>query len=134
VKDIIAEIRRWKNENKGGMEEIIVEGVEHGIEDIAGTFKCKVSTKIEGEVEEVVSSLQPNFAVIGPRYREKAKEIVAYIKKSHPAELWDRIKKGEAEIAGIKITEDMVKVQREKRYKGKRVHSLSVGDSLVLIF
>jgi len=85
-------------------------------------------------VEEVVSSIQPNFAVIGPKYREKAKDIVAYIKSSDPMELWEKIKKGEAELSGIKITEDMVKVQYEKRYGRRKVTSLSVGDVLVLIF
>ncbi len=133
MKNVIAEIRRWRNEEKESIEEIIVEGISEGLEDIAGIFKCKVSTEIESEVEEVISSIQPNFAVIGPRYREKAKEIVNYIKSSEPMQLWEKIKNGDAEISGVKLTEDMIKVQREKRYKGRKVHALSVDDVLVLI-
>ncbi len=133
VKNIIAEIRRWKNENKKEIKEIIIEGIEHGIEDIEGTFKCKVSTEIEGEIEDVVSSLQPNFAVIGPRFRDKAKEIIKFIKSSDPQELWNEIQRGEAEINSVKITEDMVKVQRKKVYRGKEVAVLNVDDIVALI-
>jgi len=91
------------------------------------------STEISGEVEEVVSAVQPNFAVIGPRFREKVRDMVAYIKSSEPQELWNKIERGEAEVAGIKITEEMVKVQRSKVYHGKEVTVLNVGDAVVLI-
>ncbi len=134
LKDIIAEIRRWKNENKSKIEEIIVEGIDEGMEDIAGTFKCGVSTEIKGKVEERVVSLQPNFAVIGPKLRERAKEIIGFMKSSDPEKLWSAIESGTAEYKGIKITEDMVRVQREKVYQGRRVHSLSVDDVLILLF
>ncbi len=134
LKDIISEIRRWKNENKSKIEEIMVEGIDEGMEDIAGTFKCGVSTEIKGKVEERVVSLQPNFAVIGPKLRERAKEIIGFIKSSDPEKLWSAIENGTAEYKGIKITEDMVKVQKEKVYQGRRVHSLSVDDVLILLF
>ncbi len=134
IKEIIAAVRRWKNENRSRkIERIIVDGVEGNVEDIEGTFGVEVKKGIEGDVKEIVCGIQPNFAVIGPKFRERAKEIVNYIRNAEPAELWEKIQKGEAEINGIKITEDMVKVQRTKVYQEKEVDVLNVGDAIVLI-
>jgi valyl-tRNA synthetase len=132
VKEVIASIRAWKNETRREIREIVVEGIRH-TEDIAGTFRCRVSTEIEGEVEEIVSAVQPNFSVIGPKFREKAKDIIKFIKSADPQRLWKEIQEGTAECCGTKITEDMVKVQRSKRYRGEEVAVLNVGDVMVLI-
>ncbi len=133
VKDTIAEIRRWKNENRKEIKEIIIDGIADGIEDIAGTFKAKVKVGIEGNAEEKVIEVKPNFAVIGPKYKERAREIVDYIRNADPESLWKDILYGKAEINGIKITEDMVKVSKAKMYHGMEASVINVGDVTVII-
>ncbi len=133
VKDIIAEIRRWKNENKREIKEIVVDGVSADFSDIEGTFKARVKEGIEGKTEEKVIEIKPNFGVIGPKYREKAKEIINYIKSSNPEELWNAIQSEEAEVNGVKITEDMVFVKKARVYRGKEVALLHVGTVTVLL-
>ncbi len=133
VKDIIAEIRRWKNENKREIKEIVIDRLSGDVSDIEGTFKAKVKLGIEGNTEEKIVELKPNFSVIGPKYREKAKKIINYIKSANPEDLWEKIQKDEAEISGIKITEDMVLVKKGKIYHGKEVSVLHSGSSTILI-
>jgi len=133
VKDIIAEIRRWKNENKREIKEIVIDGISADFSDIEGTFKAKVKLGIEGDTEEKIVELKPNFSVIGPRYREKAKEIINYIKSANPEELWDRILRGEAGVNGVRITEDMVMVKKARVYHGKEVALIHVGTVTVLL-
>ncbi len=132
VKDIIAEIRRWKNENKREIKEIIIDGIEHGVEDIEGTFGVEVKLGIEGKTEEKIIEIKPNFGVIGPKYREKAKEIIKYIKSTNPEELWERIQNGDT-VNGVKITEEMVMVKKGKIYHGKEVTLLHAGDATILL-
>ena len=133
VKEIIAEIRRWKNEEKREINEIIVEGFLGDTSDIEGTFKSKVSMGTGHEAEEKVIEVKPNFGVIGPRYREKAKEIIAHIKSSNPEELWENIRSKKVKVNGVNITEDMVEVKKAKVYHGKKVSMLHVKDVTVLI-
>ncbi len=133
VKDIIAEIRRWKNESRAKIEEIIIDGVENGIEDIEGTFKVKVTVEKLESIEEKIVDLKPNFSYIGPKFRDGAKEIISYIKSSDPEELWSRIKKGEAEFSGIKITEEFVHPKFAKVYHGKEATVLSAADATIII-
>ena len=133
VKDIIAEIRRWKNENKREIKEIVIDGISADFSDIEGTFKAKLKLGIEGDTEEKIVELKPNFSVIGPRYREKAKEIINYIKSANPEELWDRILRGEAGVNGVRITEDMVMVKKARVYHGKEVALIHVGTVTVLL-
>ncbi len=133
VKDIIAEIRRWKNETKGQIEEIIVDGISDGTEDIAGTFQAPVKMGIEGGTEEKVVELKPNFGVIGPKYRNRAKEIVNYIRASDPEKLWNAIQSHEAMVNDIKITEEMVIPKISKIYHGKEAVVLNVANATVII-
>ncbi len=133
VKDIIAEIRRWRNENKAKIEEIILDGVENGIEDIEGTFKARVKTEHVENFEEKIVELKPNFSLIGPRFRDRAKEIITYIKSSDPEELWSRIKRGNAMFSGIRITEDFVQPKFARVYHGKEATVLSVHNATIII-
>ncbi len=132
IKELIAEIRRWKNENKREIKEIIVDGIVD-TEDIEGTFRVPVKIGIEGETEEKVMEIKPNFSVIGPRYREKAKEIIAYIKSTPAEELWNAVRSGEAEVAGVKITEEMLIPRVAKVYRGKEVAVLHAGEAVALL-
>ncbi len=133
VKEIIAEIRRWKNESHREISEIIVDGITKGIEDIEGTFKARVTVGIEGEAEEKVVELKPNFGVIGPRFRERAKEIISYIKSANPEELWEKIQRGEAEVNGVRITGDMVIAKKAKIYRGREAEVLHVSGATVIL-
>ena len=111
----------------------MVDGVSADFSDIEGTFKARVKEGIEGKTEEKVIEIKPNFGVIGPKYREKAKEIINYIKSSNPEELWNAIQSEEAEVNGVKITEDMVFVKKARVYRGKEVALLHVGTVTVLL-
>ncbi len=133
IKNVIAEIRRWKNENKKEIKEIILDGIKEGVEDIAGTFRTKVKVGIEGEIEERVVDLKPNFSVAGPVLKDKMGKFIKILKSKEIEELMAGIKKGELEIGGIKIKEDMVIPKIEKMFRGKQVNYLMVDDVVILL-
>ena len=132
IKEVIGEIRRWKNENRKKIKEIIVEGINEGIEDIAGVFKARVKVR-NADVEEKIIELKPNFSVAGPVLKNKMNKFIQILKSGDVEELMERIKRGEMEIEGTRINENMVIPRTGKMFRGKEVNYLTVGDVIILL-
>jgi valyl-tRNA synthetase len=148
LKDIISAVRNWKSEQKLALSaeleviEIIGPRVEYlmGTEpDIIGTLKAKdVLLLAEADVIERPVGIKPVHAIIGPRFKQLAGEIVKKLAAVDPAEIAPAIEAGELDIQLdngeiIRIEKEMVNIIKVPMLDGKEVKSVNVGDLLVLI-
>ena len=148
LKDIISAVRNWKSEQGLALSaelqiiEIIGPRVEHlmGSEpDIAGTLKAKdVLLMAEADVIETPVEIKPVHAIIGPRFKQFAGEIVKKLAAVDAAEIAPALESGELDIElsngeTVKIEKDMVNIIKVPMLDGKEVKSVNVGDLLVLI-
>ncbi len=148
LKDIIAAVRNWKSE-KGmalnaelGVLEIIGEKVNIllGCEiDIAGTLKAKDVLMLgERKLEETPIAIKPKHSVMGPKFKQNAKHIIDILSKLDPADAARAIETGELDIKllsgeTITIEKDMVDIVKVPTIDGKEVHTVTVGDLLIII-
>jgi valyl-tRNA synthetase len=148
LKDIIGAVRNWKSEKGLALStelelvEIIGPKIEYLLgceEDIVGTLKAKdVLLMGEADVVETPVEIKPNHALIGPRFREHAKEIGEKLSAFDPVELAPALETGELSIQlsngeTVKIEKSMVEIRKEPTLDGKKVQSVPVGDLLILI-
>lgn len=148
LRDVVAAIRSWKSENgiplsaQLSVIEIIGSKTELllGSEgDIAGTLKATdVVLKAEADVVEKVTAIKPVHAILGPRFKQDAKEIAAKLAAVDASEIAQALEAGELDIQlasgnTVQITMDMVQIIRTPMLDGKEVKSVTVGDLLILI-
>ena len=148
LKDIISAVRNWKSEQGLALSaelqiiEIIGPQVEKlmGSEpDIAGTLKAKdVLLMAEADVIETPVEIKPVHAIIGPRFKQFAGEIVKKLAAVDAAEIAPALESGELDILlsngeTVIIEKDMVNIIKVPMLDGKEVKSVNVGELLVLI-
>ncbi len=145
VNKIISALRKYKSEKKLPLsyeiKEVIIypkdskeveEAIKSGIETIKGTARIK-NIKIEqAEVEEKVSEIVPNYAKIGPKFKEKAKKIIDFMKNNKDL-VAKKINEGiRVKVDGeeILLTKDYVKeIKKVAVVKGEKV-SVVVPEQL----
>ncbi|MBC7110065.1 MAG: valine--tRNA ligase [Archaeoglobi archaeon] len=136
---IIAAIRRYKSERgiplNAPLKKVIIYGEVSGADEIKGATNSEVEIRSgQPEFERVVKTVKPKMSVIGPKYREKAKKIISFIKESDPEELVRAIQSGEAEIEdGIKIEMEDVEIEYELVSGGKEVDVIEERDAVIVI-
>lgn len=148
VKDIISAVRNWKSEKGFALSteielvEIIGSKVQYILgceEDVAATLKAKdILLKEEADVIEVPVQIKPVHAIIGPHFREHAKEVTEKLTSLLPEELAPAIETGGLGIQlengeTVKIEKEMVEIVKAPMLDGKAIHPLTVGDLLILI-
>jgi len=144
IKDIIADVRRWKADNGKALNESIPKleiisqkiGVVEKAEDyITNTLKIEnLILNNEKEIEEKISQLKPKFDKIGPIFKDKTKDFLSLIKKENPEVIYEKIKIGNMEFFGIKITEEFVEAITIKTISGKEVSVLTNDDTNIIIY
>ncbi|MEM3058633.1 MAG: valine--tRNA ligase [Methanomassiliicoccales archaeon] len=148
AKEIISAIRSWKSE-KGlalnqplGMVELIGEGVDILSEckdDIMETVRAKELKMVgDAKIEEIIVGIRPNKSKIGPRFREKAKEIMSVINQLNSNEIFEAITKGELKVvlsdgSVANIEKDMIDVEKKLMLEGFEVDTLQIGSVLVAV-
>ncbi|MBX8633818.1 MAG: valine--tRNA ligase [Candidatus Thermoplasmatota archaeon] len=90
--NIIHAVRDWRARNNfnGPLASIIVpldsNETAYSASEIASACRAsEVNFAQKGDYRKVISAIRPNYQYIGPRYREKAKEIVDVIKSLQPS-------------------------------------------------
>ncbi|MDD4308118.1 MAG: valine--tRNA ligase [Thermoplasmata archaeon] len=148
LRDVVAAIRSWKSENgiplSAGLSLVEIIGANSELllgseSDIAGTLKAAdVVLKSEAEISEKVIGVKPVHAILGPRFKQDAKEIAAKLAAVDASEIAQALEAGELDVqlAGgntVQITKDMVQIIRTPMLDGKEVKSVTVGEMLILI-
>ena len=148
ARDVIAAVRTWKSEHRmplnkalaaleiSGEGSALLLGCE---EDIIGTLKLGdlVITQ-DSVVEEVPVGIKPNKAAIGPKFRDKAKELYEILSKIDPADAGEALDKGHIIVtfddgSSVELTKAEVNVEKGLKSKGKMVNAIDVRGLMILV-
>lgn len=148
AKEVVAAVRKWKSDHgiplnqKIGRLRIVTseEEVKKCKEDILKTLKASDLQIIkEEQVEEKAVEVKPDYSKIGPKYKEKAKELFELLEKEDPEKIRSSLEKeGHFEIelsGGEKVTLDGedVDIRKAKVHQGEELHSIRLGETVVLL-
>ncbi len=143
IKRIVEEVRRYKHEKKmalnAPMKKVMIYSPERfDTRDISGAINAEVEfleklPEIETKVEEV----RPKFNIIGPKFKEKAKEIVQKVSSLGDEEKLKFMERGEIEIQVdgevVKLSSDWFEFKLEKVVGGMKADVIEVDNVVVLI-
>jgi valyl-tRNA synthetase len=148
AKEVIGTLRSWKAESGISLNseielvELMGEGAERLIgyeRDIMGTIRAR-DLKIAREIdlEEKTVALRPVLSKIGPKFKARAKEIVAKLEALDPVSAALSLESGPIEVnlsdgPTIQITKDLVTLEKRLTLHGKEVKTFQVMDVLVAV-
>ncbi|MCQ5375875.1 MAG: class I tRNA ligase family protein, partial [Methanomassiliicoccales archaeon] len=148
AKEIISAIRSWKAEKGIPLNETLrlveiigenaksLKGCERDIMETVRAMELKVEE--EAKVEEIIVGLRPIKSKIGPRFKEKAKEVTSIISQLSIEEIAKGIELGHLEImlpdgTHVIIEKDMFEIEKKLMLQGVEVETIQVGKVLVAI-
>ncbi|MFW6083408.1 MAG: valine--tRNA ligase [Thermoplasmatota archaeon] len=146
VKDIIAEIRNWKSEKGIPLNEEIGEiriissasGIKENEEDILNTVKAeRINFIASDELEEKATEIIPDYSSIGPKFKNKANEIVEKLKKTDPSKVSKALGSGDYKIVidgeTYNIGKEDVEIKKSKVHKGEEVESIDFEEGIIFL-
>lgn len=153
VKEIISAIRVWKSSigiplNQEISRAVIItnpdkpitERLIDYIDDIKNTVRAKtIEITDESDVEETIMTVKPVYSRIGPRFKERAREIIMLVLNMNPADVASMLTRDGrlfvtqsdgtvAEILAGDFEFDKIYVS-----KGKEVTCMTAGDLLIMV-
>ncbi|MBC7107686.1 MAG: valine--tRNA ligase [Methanomassiliicoccales archaeon] len=148
AKEIISAIRSWKAENGIPLNETLrlveiigenaknLKGCERDIMETVRAIELKVEK--EAKVEEIIVGIRPIKSKIGPRFKERAKEVSSIISQLSIEDIAKGIDSGHLEITlsdGTLVTleKDMFEIEKKLMLQGVEVETIQVGEVLVAI-
>ncbi|MFW6040439.1 MAG: valine--tRNA ligase [Thermoplasmatota archaeon] len=147
IKKIIADIRNWKSENGMPLNEKLEdirlvtddERIKECKEDIINTVKTKCITFLQKQdIKEKAVEVTPKYSILGPKYKDNAKEIFEKLNNEDPEKISKSLKKGDFTIKlrdgnEISIKKDEVEIKKSKVYEGEELEKILADDVLVLL-
>ncbi len=146
VKDIIAEIRNWKSEKGIPLNEEIGEvriisnssGIKENEDDILKTIKAeKINLINSHELQKKAAEILPDYSSIGPKFKDKANDIVNVLNKANPEDVSEALEKDGYEIQldgeTYTVNEDDVDIRESKIHKGEEVESIEFDKGIILL-
>ena len=143
IKEIVTAVRRFKHDRglalNAPLKAIkIYVPTEVDTRDIAGAVNAEVELLKEMPTIEVkVKRLKPKFNILGPMFKEKAKELVKAV-ESLPDDEKLKLFKGESVVVSldgknVEVQSDWFDVEIEKTVKGEKVEVLETANAIVLV-
>ena len=156
VKNYISQIRSWKSEKGIALNAPInaistyankdyIKNLQNSKSVILSTLKLPSDHRfIEGkpEIQEQITSIQPNYSKIGPYLKNDSKKLIDWILKNQKdiiekIETKGDIKLSEIPVINIKTSEnlvkdDFIKLKKEAKIKGKKDISITKFDKFYL--
>ncbi len=148
ARDITSEIRKWKSD-KGiplneeiGKVRLVTEhsGIEAFKDDIKETVKATELVFLDAEdIEERAVDIEPNYSVMGPKYKDKAKKIFKKLESLDPEEVDRKI--GSDEVYSLSLDDgtevviesEDINIRRSLVHKGEELDSIELEGTLVLV-
>ncbi len=136
---IIHAVRDWRAKNgfNGPMALLTMLHCTDELKTVAADIAsaCRVADirfGSSGSYRSVITSVRPNYQYIGPRYREKAKEITDALKAAAPDSL-SIGSDGSITTGGMRIEKEAFQLTTSYLVEGSEAQPLQVGDILLLI-
>ncbi|MCL5437551.1 MAG: valine--tRNA ligase [Candidatus Thermoplasmatota archaeon] len=138
---VIGAVRDWraKRDFRGNIAELIIPGGADRLSNAVSEISCacraeKVKFTSAGGYRRLVSSITPNYQVIGPRYRERAREIIEALKSITPGSLEDTEGLSvETSHGKVTLGQDEFSVNYSYAVDGSEVDAVEADGLLVLI-
>ena len=141
--DIVGAVRNWRAESdfRGTLDEITVFAGKRCFagctDELSSALRAdKVIISKSMSYEKRIAAVKPNFQFIGPKYREKAKEIIHMLKSAKPSDLrFDSEGNILFESAGAqtRVEREAFEVQYSYYMEGMAAEPVQVGDMFVLV-
>ncbi len=144
IKEIVAAVRKFKHDKgmalNAPLKKLIVYSELDGLDtrDIEGATNAEVElVKEMPEVKERVKALKPKFAVIGPMFRDKAKQLIKAVESLSEEDRERLLKEGAIQInldgASVEVKAEWFEAVTEKSIEGKEVEMLETENSVVFV-
>jgi valyl-tRNA synthetase len=146
---LISEIRRFKSSNKIALNQPLnvvnlftdnqelTDILNEFSEDISGTLKIKDLSICSGkpEIHEKVVGIEPDMSKIGPKFKQDAGKVVAYINSNNLEDITQKINDdGKIIIADKPVIADDLKVEKEVQgASGQKVDVFQSKDLDVIL-
>jgi len=140
---IVNAVRSWRaaNDFRGEIAQLTVFGAEEGLElcreEITSSLRIRELRLEHGaSYRRVVSGVRPNFSYIGPRYRERASEIVRKLQSLKPEEI-EIDERGHLKMnigdEKILLEKEAFELQYSYTFREVKGEPLECGDMFLLI-
>ncbi len=144
IKEIVSIVRKFKHDRglalNAPLARLIIYTKIDGLDtrDIAGATNAKVElVKEEPKVVLKVKKLKPKFAILGPMFREKTKELIKAVESLSEDEKLKLFENGEikVDVGGETITvkSEWFEVEFERMLEGKEVTMLETANSILFV-
>ncbi len=137
--DIVHAVRDWraKKSYNGPIAQILMmqctDELKAAAVDIAGACRAaEVRFGTAGSYRRAVTAVKPNYQYIGPKYREKAKDITEALKSADPSALLLN-QDGSLKIGTLSIEKEAFQLTVSYIVEGTEADALQVGDILLFI-
>jgi valyl-tRNA synthetase len=134
VKEIIASLRRYKNENNlRVLNEVIIISPKLDITSAYDSIKGSLGiSKLEiiknASLKEIIVEAKPDLSKIGPLLKNSVSNFMEIFKNIPPERLLEGF-----EFKGIKIPKDYFEFKKIYTFKGKKVDVININDVTIII-
>ncbi|MCI4435137.1 MAG: valine--tRNA ligase [Thermoplasmata archaeon] len=134
VKEIIASLRRYKNENNlRVLNEVIIISPKLDITSAYDSIKGSLSiSKLEiiknASLKEIIVEAKPDLSKIGPLLKNSVSNFMEIFKNIPPERLLEGF-----EFKGIKIPKDYFEFKKIYTFEGKKVDVININDVTIII-
>ncbi|MET1124149.1 MAG: valine--tRNA ligase [Archaeoglobaceae archaeon] len=143
IKKIVAEIRKLKHDRGLALNAplgkvVVYSKLDFDVRDIAGATNAEVElVKEEPHVEVKVVAAKPKFAIVGPMFREKAKEIVKIVSELGNDELRKFYESGSLTVSvngeNLELKAEWFDFVVEMSIAGRKVEIVKTDNSVVFV-
>jgi valyl-tRNA synthetase len=134
VKEIIASLRRYKNENNlRVLNEVIIISPKLDITSAYDSIKGSLGiSKLEiiknASLKEIIVEAKPDLSKIGPLLKNSVSNFMEIFKNIPPERLLEGF-----EFKGIKIPKDYFEFKKIYTFEGKKVDVININDVTIII-
>ena len=143
IKSIVEVVRRYKHDNGMALNAplgklMIFVDERLDTRDISGALNAEVELLDEmPEIQTRVSEIKPKYSILGPKFRDRVKDIVEAIKSLDDEEMLKLIKEKKFTIningESVELEKEWFEFKLEKVISGKDVDIVEAGNAVVIV-
>jgi len=143
IKSIVEVVRRYKHDNgmalNAPLGKLMIFADERvDTRDISGALNAEVELLDEmPEIQTRVSEIKPKYSILGPKFRDRVKDIVKVLKSLDDEEMLKLIKEKKFTIningESVELEKEWFEFKLEKVVSGKDVDIVEAGKAVVIV-
>ena len=149
VVDITSAVRAYKSESKmplnAPLGTVMIaapepEKLDSSNDDMAAPMAAnRIQYVSAGELEEMVTSVKPDFSKVGPRFKGDARFVFQAVKDADPQEAWEMAERGEFSVdipgkGSVAIGKDLLVFEKGMSMSGRPVDTINIPGGKITVF